>query len=323
MSSGRLETGTPWLDAALGGGLLPGTLTIVAGATGVGKTQLGIRWWSAGNRAPGNPAPGNPATGNPATGNSATGNSAKGAIIDLSSRGDSQNHAEYAKRLGSVILSDHPPRRMACEAVFDGTQPLGHRMALLGYEGKRVLRSQMDPDAWDAWQSQMNRRAPAIMEFIYRHRIRGTERFLVDGIEPLDDPTDSLQLDMLELIYHRMLRLPHDWLARELFRQDFRRMEPQVDSHAYEPKRAAMVVLLTTRETMLDQLLSKPWSDGDLAAGANTIILMGRVMGGVDSRTVGRALHIAKHRGSACDDSILPFSIHPEGLRFAGQAGAS
>ena len=40
----RLPTGIVRLDAALGGGLLPGTLTVVIGATGVGKTQLGIQW---------------------------------------------------------------------------------------------------------------------------------------------------------------------------------------------------------------------------------------------------------------------------------------
>ena len=36
------------MDRELGGGLLPGTLTVVAGATGIGKTQLGLRWAEAG-----------------------------------------------------------------------------------------------------------------------------------------------------------------------------------------------------------------------------------------------------------------------------------
>ena len=46
--SDRLSTGVQELDAHLGGGLLPGTLTVVAGATGIGKTQLGLDFLNAG-----------------------------------------------------------------------------------------------------------------------------------------------------------------------------------------------------------------------------------------------------------------------------------
>jgi hypothetical protein len=31
---------------------------------------------------------------------------------------------------------------------------------------------------------------------------------------------------------------------------------------------------------------------------------------------IGRALYVAKHRGSACDESILPFQITEKGLSF-------
>ena len=44
MSSARHAFGLEALDRELGGGLLPGSLTVVAGATGVGKTQLGLHW---------------------------------------------------------------------------------------------------------------------------------------------------------------------------------------------------------------------------------------------------------------------------------------
>ena len=44
----RQSTGIMALDELLGGGLLPGTLTVVVGATGVGKTQLGIQYAHAG-----------------------------------------------------------------------------------------------------------------------------------------------------------------------------------------------------------------------------------------------------------------------------------
>ena len=43
-NANRLSTGVPGLDELLGGGLLPGTLTVVVGATGIGKTQLGLQF---------------------------------------------------------------------------------------------------------------------------------------------------------------------------------------------------------------------------------------------------------------------------------------
>ncbi|MEO8271343.1 MAG: ATPase domain-containing protein, partial [Aureliella sp.] len=43
----RLTTGLTELDDALGGGLVPGTLTIIAGATGIGKTQFGTHFLHA------------------------------------------------------------------------------------------------------------------------------------------------------------------------------------------------------------------------------------------------------------------------------------
>jgi len=61
----------------LGGGLLPGTLAVVYGATGIGKTHLGLTFAEHGRTADG----------------------ARGVIFDMNGRGDSQQHAEYAERL--------------------------------------------------------------------------------------------------------------------------------------------------------------------------------------------------------------------------------
>jgi KaiC/GvpD/RAD55 family RecA-like ATPase len=46
----RLSTGVEGLDELLGGGLIPGTLTVVLGSTGIGKTQLGLQFAYAGRR---------------------------------------------------------------------------------------------------------------------------------------------------------------------------------------------------------------------------------------------------------------------------------
>src|SRR5690606_19309918 len=73
----RYSTGVPGLDQHLGGGLLPGSLTVVVGATGIGKTQFGVQFAAA----------------------IGEGERRRGVILDVSSRGDSQSHADYARRL--------------------------------------------------------------------------------------------------------------------------------------------------------------------------------------------------------------------------------
>src|SRR2546430_13516265 len=61
----------------LGGGLLAGTLAVVYGATGIGKTHLGLTFADRGRVAEG----------------------ARGLVFDMNGRGDSQRHADYAARL--------------------------------------------------------------------------------------------------------------------------------------------------------------------------------------------------------------------------------
>ena len=70
----------------LGGGLLPGTLTVAVGATGIGKTQLGLQFAYAGLRQEGKP----------------------GVLFDVSARGDSQSHADYAQRMFGWTLDACP-----------------------------------------------------------------------------------------------------------------------------------------------------------------------------------------------------------------------
>ena len=53
---------------------------------------------------------------------------------------------------------------------------------------------------------------------------------------------------------------------------------------------------------------------GDVLSNANTIILMGKYRDGLKMH---RALSIAKHRGSACDESIIPFEITRSGIVLA------
>ena len=82
MTTPRVSTGFERLDAMLGGGLLPGTLTVVYGATGIGKTHLGLGFADHGRVADGR----------------------RGLIVDMNARGDSQQHVPYAARLHDWTL---------------------------------------------------------------------------------------------------------------------------------------------------------------------------------------------------------------------------
>jgi len=284
----RISTGLPKLDEALGGGLLPGTLTIIAGATGVGKTQFGMHFLTA----------------------SADSSASPGSVIDLSSRGDSQNHNGYVQRMFGRALTSLAIADREVPGPFEAGRP-PDVLPFLGYGGKRVLRSQMDTDQWHAWQSELNRRLPQLYRFVYGHLVHGTRRFVIDGIEPQDTPGDSLQLDLIELIYHRMLRQDHAWLAREVFREKFLANESKVLEHAYDHEQSAAIVLLTTRSSMLEQLMSEPLANGDLAAGANTVILLGRML---HENQMKRGMYIAKHRGSYAHQHIIPFDLGETGV---------
>ncbi len=286
----RIPTNLDELDRALGGGLVPGTLTMVVGATGVGKTQLGMHFIHPPN----------------------AGQQRQGTIIDLSSRGDSQNHQGYSGR-----MFDRPLSVAGAEGGEDlekeSADPPPDILQFLGYSGRRVLRDQMDTDQWHSWQSELNRRMPSLFRFVYSHLTHGTRRFLIDGIEPQKASSDSLQMELIEMIYHRMLRKEYDWLAREVYRESFRRLESKVHENAYNYDEAAAMVLVTTKSSMLEQLITEPLDDGDLAAGANTVIFMGRVL---QDGKMQRGMYVAKHRGSYADQSIFRFDINEQGIQF-------
>ena len=145
--SQRLQTGIPALDEMLGGGLLPGTMTVVLGATGIGKTQLGIQYAKHGQSQEGE----------------------SGIVFDLTSRGDSQNHSEYAKRLGEWQLSeaavDEP---VALGEVWDREKMRRDSMHLFRDSGRRVTSSDMDADDWRRWSSE---RATSRIRFSARSTI--------------------------------------------------------------------------------------------------------------------------------------------------------
>lgn len=287
----RLSTGLPKLDDLLGGGLLPGTLTVVLGATGIGKTQLGVQFAHAGLEQEGE----------------------RGIIFDMSSRGDSQSHAEYAERLFDWRLREASVDGRVVEDVWERDIARADSLHLFRRAGRRVTTSDLDFDQQKEWKAELNRKLQETIRFFYGNFAQGVRRCVIDGIEPTDRPSDSFQFDLFEYISHQILRKEDEWVARDLFRERYRENAEQVAVHAYDVKSIAGLLLCTTKEIMLDDLIKRPLEAGDALSNANSIILMGKVR---DGSKMGRALHVAKHRGSACDDGIHPYAISDEGLRF-------
>ena len=289
----RLQTGIPRLDDLLGGGLLPGKLTVVVGATGIGKTQLGLQFARQGLEQESEP----------------------GIIFDMTSRGDAQNHADYADRLFGWKLRDRPAgKNVHPHEVFDREKSRYDSMHIFHRSGRRVTISDMEHDDWKAWKIDLSKRINEAIAYFYGNFIHGVRRCVIDGVEPTDKPSDSFQFHMFEYIYHQILRKDADWVARDLFRVEFRKHEDLVMQHLYQHESVGCLLLYTCHEMMIDEMLERRIESGDVLSNANTIILMGKYREGMK---MGRALCVAKHRGSAVEESIVPFEINNEGLQLA------
>jgi KaiC/GvpD/RAD55 family RecA-like ATPase len=289
----RLSTGVTGLDQLLGGGLFPGTLTVVAGATGIGKTQLGLQFAHAGRGQDGRP----------------------GIVVDMTCRGDPQSHADYARRMfGWELAVAEPSGKIDADAFFSADQRPGDYLHVFDLHGRRVTRNDVDEGAWRLWQAELAARLGVTIGFFYGNFIRGCRRAVIDGLEPVDRASQSIQLQLFDYIYHQILRKDPDWVARDLLRQDFRRHADAVAAHPYDPSQIGCLALYTSRETMLDDLISRPIEEGDLLASANTVIYLGRIREGA---RLGRGLYIAKHRGSACSEEIVPYTVTDRGLEVA------
>lgn len=290
MAQARLSTGIERLDELLGGGLLPGTLTVALGATGIGKTQLGLQFAQAGQQQEGQ----------------------TGILFDLTSRGDAQNHAEYAARMFDWPLRVRTPETLPpVEALWRADEIRSDYFHLFDRAGRRVTRQDMEHDDWQLFKIELNRKLEQSIAFFYGNFVHGVRRCVIDGVEPVERASESFQFHVFDYIYHQILHKDHDWVARDLLRAQYRTNEPDVMAHSYDHRQIGTLLLATSHEVLLDDLLSRPIESGDVLANANTILLMGKIR---DGRTMRRALQVAKHRGSACREDIVFYDINDRGL---------
>ncbi len=288
----RQSTGIPGLDERLGGGLVPGTMTVLVGSSGIGKTQFGLQYIHAGLKQEGR----------------------SGFVFDMAARVDPQGHREYAQQLFDwKLLEADPEGAVNFEHFFQHDQKLGDYFRALTYQGRRLTRRDMDFDQWNDWQAELSKHLNATIAFFFDHFVRGTRRFVVDGIEPVEHQGESIQFELLEYVYHQIVRKDAEWVARDLFRQHFRKYEAEILKHLYRKEDVGCLVNYTCAETSLDAMLDKPLDEGDLLSGANTIIYLGRIREGTKFR---RAMYVSKHRGSVCPDEILLYDIDDHGLKL-------
>ena len=260
----RLATGVPGLDECLGGGLIPGTLAVVVGASGIGKTQLGMQFAKAGS--------------------SQEGLARHRVRYERPHRSAKPRRIRPADVRLATARSRLPREPARTREIFQPGYDPGDYLHVFERSGRRVTQRDMDFDAWHDWQAELAAKLEATIAFFYGNFIRGVRRAVIDGIEPAERPSESIQFELFEYIYHQILRKDHDWVARDLLRRDYRRPCGSVERASLRPRRVGCLLLYTSHETMLDDLIERPLVDGELLANANTLIQMGKIRGGERAR---------------------------------------
>ena len=290
----RVSTGLDRLDQMLGGGLLPGTLTVVYGATGIGKTHLGLRFADHGRVADG----------------------ARGLVLDMNARGDSQQHHAYAERLYGWPLGrwTHAVTPMA-DPYPPTSQMHAHYCDALPWVGKLRAYQVATPDGlefdWN-WKAMYNHALYTVRPFVYFHLATGSRRITVDGIEPMDVPAEYIQPFIFDELYRKIIHRDSETLGMEICLPVWQH-RPFIDAHRYDEAAVTTLLLVTTEETQLEHLIARKVAAGDIGAVANTILVMGSERVG---NRIGRFACVVKHRGSAMSDEITEYRVTDRGVVF-------
>ena len=163
-----------------------------------------------------------------------------------------------------------------------------------------------------SWKSSYNQALYTVRPFLYFHFAAGTRRVTVDGVEPMDAPADSIQFQMFNDVYRTIVHRDAETLGMEICLPVWQH-RGFIDGHRYDHTAITTVLLVTTEETRLEDLLARKVAAGDIGATANTILVMGSERVG---QRMARMLSVVKHRGSAMTDEILEYRIGAKGLEL-------
>ncbi|MBI4011701.1 MAG: recombinase RecA [Candidatus Rokubacteria bacterium] len=289
----RVSTGLARLDAMLDGGLLPGTLAVVYGATGIGKTHLGLAFADHGRQADG----------------------ARGLVVDLNARGDSQQHAPYAARLHGWTLGRWTHTVMPMTDPYPPAAELeAHYLDVFSWVGRKSDYEVATPEGREldwGFKAAYARALYTARPFFYFHFAAGARRVVVDGVEPFASE-DSIQLYLIDELYRKVIHRDAETLGMEICLPVWQH-RAFIDAHRYDHATITTLLLVTTEETRLEDLIARKVGAGDLGAVANTVLLMGREKVGT---RVGRFVCVAKHRASGMADEIVEFRVGAGGIDF-------
>jgi len=278
----------------LGGGLLAGTLAVIYGATGIGKTHMGLAFCAHGAQA----------------------DRARGIVFDMNARGDSQQHHAYAARLYDWDLRRWTHSVLPMAEPYPPTEQMqAFYCDALPWVGK--LRDYQVP-AWEGlefdwnWKAQYNQALYTVRPFVYFHLAAGTRRIVVDGIEPMDVPGDYIQPYVFDDLYRKVIHRDSETLGMEICLPVWKH-RPFIDAHRYDHAAVTTLLLVTTEETQLEHLIARKVAAGDIGAVANTIVVMGSERVG---NRLARMLCVVKHRGSAKSDEIAEYRVTERGFEL-------
>jgi hypothetical protein len=128
----------------------------------------------------------------------------------------------------------------------------------------------------------------------------------------MDRPADSIQFFMFDELYRKTIHRDAETLGMEICLPVWKHRE-FIDAHLYSHEAVTTLLLVTTEETRIEDLLARRVAVGDIGATANTILVMGSERVG---HRMARMLSIVKHRGSAMSDEIVEYRIGSGGLEL-------